>query len=103
MKKGSQLLKVYYFQILKRCEKLFIFFKKFEIIPESIIIGWMQLVIIGFLFSLFLSLKSIAKTSVGISFAKDAFSVKINQLIQQIIFIENQIRRSRKANLNFVF
>jgi len=42
------------------------------------------------------SLKSIAETSFGISFAKDAFSFQIKQLIQQIIFIENQIEDLKK-------
>lgn len=37
------------------------------------------------------NLKFIAENSFGISFAKDAFSFQIKQLIQQIIFIENQI------------
>ena len=37
------------------------------------------------------SLKSVAGTSFGISFAKDAFSFQIRQLIEQLIFLEKQI------------
>ena len=37
------------------------------------------------------NLKSIAKKSFGVSFAKDAFSFQIKQLIEQVIFIEKQI------------
>lgn len=38
------------------------------------------------------NLKSVAKNSFGVSFAKDAFSFQIKQLMQQVIFIENQIQ-----------
>lgn len=37
-------------------------------------------------------IKSIAKNSFGVSFARDAFSFQIKQLIEQISFIEKQIR-----------
>ncbi len=37
------------------------------------------------------NLKFVAEHSFGVSFAKDAFSFQIKQLIQQVIFIENQI------------
>jgi len=36
-------------------------------------------------------IKTVAKNSFGISFAKDAFSFQIKQLIEQLIFIEKQI------------
>ena len=36
-------------------------------------------------------LKAIAKGSFGVSFAKDAFSFQIKQLMEQIVFIEKQI------------
>jgi transposase len=36
-------------------------------------------------------LKSIAKNSFGVSFAKDAFSFQIKQLTDQLVFIESQI------------
>lgn len=36
-------------------------------------------------------LKSVAKSSFGVSFAHDAFSFQIKQLIEQLIFLENQI------------
>ena len=42
------------------------------------------------------NLKSIAETSFSLSFAKDASSFQIKQLIQQIIFIENQIEDLEK-------
>lgn len=38
------------------------------------------------------NLKSVAKNSFGVSFAKDAFSFQIKRLMQQVIFIENQIQ-----------
>ena len=37
-------------------------------------------------------IKSVAQNSFGISFAKDAFSFQIKQLIEQISFVENQIK-----------
>jgi transposase len=37
-------------------------------------------------------LKAVAENSFGISFAKDAFSFQIKQLIEQLIFIENQVK-----------
>jgi transposase len=37
------------------------------------------------------NIKDIAKNSFGISYAKDAFSFQIKQLMEQILFIENQI------------
>jgi transposase len=37
-------------------------------------------------------LKEIAKGSFGISFAKDAFAFQIKQIIQQITFLENQLK-----------
>ena len=36
-------------------------------------------------------LKAAAKNTFGISFAKDAFSFQIKQLMQQIVFLENQL------------
>ena len=36
-------------------------------------------------------LKTVAKGSFGVKFAKDAFSFQIKQLVEQIIFIENQL------------
>lgn len=36
-------------------------------------------------------LKSVAANSFGVSFAKDAFSFQINQLIEQLEFLENQV------------
>ena len=36
-------------------------------------------------------INALAKDSFGISFAKDAFSFQIKQLVEQIVFIENQI------------
>ena len=36
-------------------------------------------------------IKTVAKNSFGISFAKDAFSFQIKQLIEQLVFIEKQI------------
>lgn len=37
------------------------------------------------------NIKSVAKNSFGVSFAKDAFSFQIKQLMQQVVFIESQI------------
>ena len=37
-------------------------------------------------------LKSAAKNSFGVSFAKDAFSFQIKQLVEQLVFIENQVK-----------
>jgi transposase len=42
------------------------------------------------------SLKSAAKNSFGVSFAKDAFSFQVKQLMEQILFIENQIEELEK-------
>ena len=36
--------------------------------------------------------KSVAEGSFGVSFAKDAFSFQIRQLLEQIIFLENQTK-----------
>jgi transposase len=36
-------------------------------------------------------LKNVAKGSFGVSFAKDAFSFQITQLIEQLVFVEKQI------------
>lgn len=41
-------------------------------------------------------LKSTAVNSFGISFAKDAFSFQIRQLMEQIVFLENQIKDLEK-------
>ena len=42
------------------------------------------------------NIKSVAKNSFGISYAKDAFSFQIKQLMEQIAFIENQIEELEK-------
>lgn len=42
------------------------------------------------------NLKSIAENSFGVSFAKDAFSFQIKHLVEQVIFIENQIEELEK-------
>lgn len=36
-------------------------------------------------------LKSVASESFGVSFAKDAFSFQIRQLMEQIVFLEKQV------------
>lgn len=41
-------------------------------------------------------LKAAAKNTFGISFAKDAFSFQIKQLMQQIVFLENQLSELEK-------
>ena len=41
-------------------------------------------------------LKSVAANSFGVSFAKDAFSFQIKQLMEQIVFLENQIKALEK-------
>lgn len=41
-------------------------------------------------------LKSVAASSFGVSFAKDAFSFQIRQLMEQIVFLENQIEDLEK-------
>ena len=41
-------------------------------------------------------LKSIAKNTFGVSFAKDAFSFQIKQLMEQLVFIENQVSELEK-------
>lgn len=41
-------------------------------------------------------LKSTAADSFGVSFAKDAFSFQIKQLMEQIVFLENQIKALEK-------
>lgn len=38
------------------------------------------------------NLKFVAENSFGVSFAKDAFSFQIRQLMEQVVFIENQIK-----------
>ncbi len=42
------------------------------------------------------NLKSIAENSFGVFFAKDAFSFQIKHLVEQVIFIENQIEELEK-------
>jgi len=42
-------------------------------------------------------LKAIAKSSFGVTFAKDAFSFQIRQLMEQIVFIEKQIEELESA------
>ncbi|GHV30129.1 hypothetical protein FACS189481_3940 [Clostridia bacterium] len=37
-------------------------------------------------------LKAVAEGSFGVSFAKDAFSLQIRQLLEQITLLENQIK-----------
>lgn len=48
------------------------------------------------------NLKSVAENSFGVSFAKDAFSFQIKQLMEQIIFIETQIEELEKQISNLL-
>lgn len=43
-----------------------------------------------------------AENSFGVSFAKDAFSFQIKQLMEQVIFIENQIEELEKQISNLL-
>lgn len=47
-------------------------------------------------------LKSVAKNTFGVAFAKDAFAFQIKQLMQQIVFLENQLSELEEQISNLI-